>query len=131
MLDLSKLLHLSTVQKYDDRDVIVSEGETSDNSMYIMLQGKARVIKDYQMATQTILTEINSGDFFGEMSLFLGKPRSATVVAVAPSAALKVNQSNAFEIINHNSELAYGIIKTLCLRLYEMDILLERLKTTR
>lgn len=61
---------------------VFHEGDRPDG-MYVVLSGKVRVFRERE-GHETTLAVLNPGDFFGEMGLFDGRPRSATVVAVTP-----------------------------------------------
>ena len=51
----------------------------------LILEGSARVERD-----GTVIARLDPGDFFGEMSLIDGMPRSATVIAASPTVLLVI-----------------------------------------
>ncbi len=65
-----------------DGEVIFNRGDPSD-SMYIVRRGVVKVLLDRDKATgsENILRYLTQGDFFGEMGVILGQPRSAACVA--------------------------------------------------
>ena len=64
-------------QNYKTGDIIIKEGETS-NGCFILVSGKVGVYKDLVK-----VTEIDrQGVIFGEISLILDSPRTATVMAL-------------------------------------------------
>ncbi len=71
---------------YADGEAIVREGELGD-SMYIVCSGYAVVMIEGQREPLAI---IQSGNYFGEMSLLTGEPRSATVIARGDVVALEI-----------------------------------------
>ena len=85
-------------------------------SMYVILSGTVRVVKNYGEFNQTIVATLSPGDFFGEMSLFLLKPRSATVITAEECVILEINQSNVYEVMENSPQMLYTIVKTLCVR---------------
>jgi len=74
--------------------VVVNQGDPGDG-MYLILQGelRGRVIHDGQ---ETILSTFETGDFFGDLSLFDRGPRSAGVIANEDSTLLKIS-TTAFD----------------------------------
>ena len=62
---------------YTDGSIIVKQGDTG-NLMYIILKGEVEVLREDD-GEQVILSTLKKGDIFGEMALFSGQPRSATV----------------------------------------------------
>ena len=122
MIDLtSQLTQLSTAAAYPENSVIIKEGDTENLSMYVILRGKVDVFKNYGSNEQVLLTSLNAGDFFGETSLFLSKPRIASVIAAEDLILLEVNHENVAEIIKSNPDLLYGITQALCARIDAMN----------
>jgi serine/threonine-protein kinase len=75
-------------RSYEGGEVIVREGEPGDEA-YIVVEGSCAIRKELANGTQTIQT-IKEGDVFGEMAILSPGPRTATVVAVAPTTVLVV-----------------------------------------
>ena len=68
------------VKNYSTGDIVFREGEKSDD-FYIILSGKAEIIKKNSQDKEVILTELTPGEVFGELGIILGLPRQATVRA--------------------------------------------------
>jgi CRP/FNR family cyclic AMP-dependent transcriptional regulator len=73
---------------------LVREGDPGD-ALCIIVEGTVEVIKDGRGVAQ-----MTGGDFFGEISLIDGKPRSATVVAVEDTVLLMLGSSDFQELLN-------------------------------
>src|SRR4029453_357833 len=56
--------------------VLFRTGDEGD-AMYLIEEGKVRISVRAKDGQEVTLTELHRGDFFGEMALFDGKPRSA------------------------------------------------------
>lgn len=67
-------------QLYAPGEMIVREGESGD-CMYVVLAGTAMVTTQQSSRDTVVLATLGAGDFFGEMSLLTGEPRTATVCA--------------------------------------------------
>ena len=127
--NLAQLKSMSIASKYEKNSVIIQEGAEAPYSMYLILQGEVRVVKDYGQVDQKVIARLRPGDFFGETSLFLLKPRSATVItSKEETVVLEITEENVYEVIENNPKLLHGIIKTLCSRI---DYLNEKLHTAR
>jgi CRP-like cAMP-binding protein len=82
----------------------------------LLLEGGARVERD-----GTVIAHLGPGDFFGEMSLIDGMPRSASVIAES-ACELLVIQSRAFRsLLDEVPELPRKLLATVCARLRAAD----------
>ncbi len=61
------------------------------------------------------------GEFFGEMSLIDGGPRSATVVAATPMKLLVVSHREFWSLLNEAPQVTAKIMRTLSQRLREAE----------
>ncbi len=70
------------LRRYRDGAIIFSQGD-EPNGMFTILTGKVRIWRGRD-GHETTLAILGSGEFFGEMAMFDGKPRSATAQADGP-----------------------------------------------
>ena len=113
------------VVKYRKGDVIFREGDLG-TEMYIIQSGKIRIYKDIDGYDQT-LTVLEKGDFFGEMAILEGLPRTATAEAEEDTELIRINSANFVAMIKANPEIAIRIMRKLSLRLRETTDQLQRL----
>lgn len=117
MFDLGKLTALSTARSYPEGTIIIEEDTENSFSMFIMLQGNVSVYKNFNKSDEKLLASLGPGEFFGEMSLFLKQPRSATVVANEDVLALEMTSDNVLTILKSHPDLSVAIMKALCNRI--------------
>jgi hypothetical protein len=86
---------------------IVREGEFGD-CMYLILSGEVVITREGQY---TITTK--AGELFGEMSLFDGETRLATVTAARRTRLLRLDRHALFELMDEEPAIAIGICQTL------------------
>ena len=79
----------------DPGDVVVTEGEAG-NSVFVITSGVVKVFVRDPAGRNARVGQLGEGDFFGEISLLSGRPRSATVTAAAPCELLELDRE-AFE----------------------------------
>ena len=104
---------------YKDGDIIFEEN-SAGREMYIILTGKAIVIKE-RGDVETTLATLEEGDFFGEMSLFDNSPRSATVKALGDVKLLEINQKNFLKKISRDPSLAFRMLEKMSQRIIITD----------
>jgi CRP-like cAMP-binding protein len=105
--------------------IIFAEGDLG-NEMFIIQTGRVRIFKNIDGFDQT-LTELEKGDFFGEMSILEGMPRSAAAEAEEDCELIKINSANFVAMIKSNVEIAIRIMRKLSLRLREANVQIEKL----
>jgi len=97
-------------------------------SMYVIRSGKVRVLKEAH-GRQREVTTLGPGDFFGEMAVVTGRPRSATAEVVEEAELLKVPADKLQEMVAGTGEVAIRLIRHLAERLENanrfIDVLLE------
>ncbi len=105
--------------------LVFTEGELG-SEMFIIQAGKIRIFKNIDGFDQT-LTVLEKGDFFGEMSILEGMPRSASAEAEEDCDLIKINSANFVAMIKSNIEIAIRIMRKLSLRLREANVQIEKL----
>jgi len=104
-------------EKFLKGHVIIVEGEAPDGKMFIIEEGSVGVFKKYQEPGEIRIAELNQGDFFGEMNMFLQKRRTATVVAETDVTVLAIERAHALKFLETQPEATFSLIKSLCIRL--------------
>ncbi len=97
--------------------VIVREGAPG-TSMFFVTAGLVEVRKkDSQTGLEFLLSEMGPGQNFGEMSLLMGKPRTATVIATQPTACAVLEQTDFQELLMQYPAIGLSLTKVLAERL--------------
>ncbi len=101
---------------YDHLEVLVNEGEPGD-SFFIIERGKVVISKfDPDDGDILRLAVLESGGFFGEMSLLTGEPRSATVKAEGGCEVVVLTRSELQPVLAADPEIAAKLSKALAER---------------
>lgn len=106
--------------------VILYQDEISYN-LHIVLSGRIKISLTSQQGRELILDTLADGDFFGELSLFDKKPRSATVTAESNANILVLARDAFMEIIKKNPDIVINILTTMARRLRSADEKIETL----
>ncbi len=108
--------------------VLFRTGDEGD-AMYLIEQGKIRICVQTKDGHEVTLTELRRGDFFGEMALLDGKPRSADA-RVAEDARLAVlSREHFLSFVSSNPNVALEMLTALTNRLRHTDELLRHTAT--
>ncbi len=121
-MPLSGLEHLAGATEeaiYSAGESIIREGEYGD-SMYLIVDGEVRI-----HIGEKELSVFNEKDYFGELSIIDGEPRSASASAHTDCLLLKINKEEFNEILKQHSDSALAIIQALT-----RDLRNERSKKT-
>ncbi len=103
-------------------EIIFKEGDLGEE-MYFIRKGKVKISKGEE-ANEKVLAILKDGDFFGEMALIDGSPRSATATAIEDTDLLIIDKESFTAKINENPLIAY-VMEVLTKRLRTCD---EKLK---
>ena len=116
MINVKSLKSASFIKTFNASTVLVSSGDSSDK-MYIVIKGSAIIYENYRTPKQHITGELNPGDFFGEMALFLNKPGTDTIVSIGELKAMEISRSNIYQFFQNDPEAAYLITQKICQKL--------------
>jgi CRP-like cAMP-binding protein len=107
-------------------ELVVEQGRKS-NALFILLNGRARVLTSDSRGREVILAVLEAGDYVGEMSLIDNDPHSATVRAEIQTDMLVLQRSDFARCLPENSTLSYAILRGLVRRLRNADRQIESL----
>ncbi len=104
------------------------------SSMYVIRAGKVRLLKESQ-GRKRVVTTLGPGDFFGEMAVVTGRPRSATAEVLEEAELLRVPADKLQSMIAGTGEIALRMIRQLAERVEQanrfIDVLMEDDVTAR
>ena len=111
--------------RYGAGERIFSEGDLG-TTMFIVQSGKVRLFRIVDGVTRVHGT-MEKGDFFGEMSILEGMPRTMAAEAVEDSELIEINGTTFDKMIKGNIEIAIRMLRKLSLRLREAERRLEEM----
>ena len=111
---------MSTIDKiFADGEVIIKEGDQA-NSFFQIKEGSAIVYKSYGQTDQVKLTDLQPGQYFGEMAVIESYPRSSTVVANGEVKAVEIPVEELNNYFTENPDEIINIMKHLGNRVREL-----------
>ena len=91
---------------------LMEQGEPGD-SLYISVSGRLRAYERLPDGTERLLREMSRGQVIGEMSLFTGEPRSATVVALRESVLVRLGKAGFDALIARHPGASAALARQL------------------
>ena len=105
-------------------EVLFRKG-SEGNALYIIKNGSIKIALSSRSGDEVILAIFSNGDFFGEMALLDGMPRSADAIALESSELLVLNRSDFLAFLKGNENAIQSIFCSLSMRLRRTDDLLQ------
>ncbi len=103
-----KIRALLEEENYEFGDVLVRQGDPAD-AFYVLLSGRARVVKSDQQGNEIVLATLKPGDSFGESALSEGGTRTATVRCSTAVEALRLDRADFLELAEETPELKHHL----------------------
>jgi len=85
------LIREMELESHDEGSVIITEGQPGA-SMYVIASGEVKVFTNGAGGSTLYLARLGEGDFFGEVSMLTGKPRTATITASQRTELLRLDK---------------------------------------
>ena len=109
-------------QKFLPDDYVFKQGEKGDKA-YLLLDGRVAIEVNGKK-----VAEISEMEIFGEMSLILNKPRTASIKALKPSIVLPIDQKILSDLLSECPPVISSLVKQLAYRLSQCDQEIQSLK---
>lgn len=120
--DLELIAEKLELEYHPTDSIIINEGESGD-CLYLIKTGRVKVFATSQDTNQEIiLSYLDSGDHFGEMSLISGEPRSASIKAITDIEAWSLNRTVFDQLIMNNPNITLTLTHLLTQRLKEANV---------
>jgi CRP/FNR family transcriptional regulator, cyclic AMP receptor protein len=105
-------------------EYIIYEGDEG-NELFIIIEGLVKITKLNEDGREKILATLGEGEFFGELALVDGAPRSATVQAKSACVMYSLARNEFMNLLKQAPEVCLSIITVLAQRLREANIQIE------
>lgn len=122
--DLEGLVSSMRVQSLKQGQTLFHKGDEG-TALYIVKRGAIKIVLPSKIGDEIIVTIFTVNDFFGEMALLDGEPRSANAVAIEPTEVFVLNRNNFLSFLKSNINAIQSILSSLSKRLRLTDEFLE------
>ncbi|MCH8345686.1 MAG: cyclic nucleotide-binding domain-containing protein [Chloroflexi bacterium] len=117
---LKQLSKLMVPRAFKAGAVIFKENDQAAG-FFVIASGKVEVVRDADSDKPHPLATLGPGDFFGEMALFEGQARSATVSCLEDTELLAMTRWDFSAELTSNAEIAVAVLETVVRRLRELE----------
>ena len=113
-------------RRFRRNEVIFHQGDPGD-SLHIVTSGAVKVVLPSAEGEEAIIATLRPGDFFGELSLLDGAPRSATVVALDSAETMALPRTAFLELLDATPACAMPCLAGLAHELRRLTSHVEEL----
>ncbi|MEE2959425.1 MAG: Crp/Fnr family transcriptional regulator [Myxococcota bacterium] len=114
LLELTAVVQTLRLKK----DTLVFRQHDQGDSLYVVAEGRVKVtVQTEESDREMILTIFKLGDFFGEMSLIDGQPRSATIETMEKTILLQLRRTDFIAHLKKHPMTSLNIITEMSARL--------------
>ena len=121
---VDKLANKLTVQTYQRGITIFHKGDPGSR-LYVIKTGQVKITSASPEGEEMILTILADNDFFGELSLLDGQPRSASATAMSTTQTLTLHRPDFLDVLREHPEVLSDVLVVLTERLRHSDHLVD------
>src|SRR6266576_3507316 len=123
--ELEQIARVAVPRSYPAGSIILREGDPGD-TCYLLRYGRARVVRQHADGRAITLTNLGPGEIFGELAMFGGEVRSATVEAIDAIQAVAILAGDLKRLLNEHPEIAVKLLGALAEKLRETNARIAR-----
>ncbi len=118
--EIKKVVEIGINRKFSKNGIVFLE-EEEGAALFIIISGKVKIVRTDDDGGEVILSILGSGDFFGEMAILDGLPRSATVVSIDNSELFMIHRRDFLQVVEKAPQVAISLLRELTRRLRKAD----------
>lgn len=118
--ELDILFGIGRKEFYERNTIIVDEGDHT-NCAYVINSGKIKIFLSDEQGKEIVLSELEAGEYFGEMALIDKEARSASAMTMEDTELTIISQKNFRECLQSNPEISERIMLDLVTNLREAN----------
>lgn len=103
------------------RGDVIFQKDDPGQSVFIIERGSIRIYVPSPQGTDLTLAVLGPGDFFGDLSLLDGHPRSASAAALADVSVLVLERADFIDLLRSRPDAAMAVLGVVARRLRETD----------
>jgi CRP-like cAMP-binding protein len=128
--DRKHLAEVSIIKRYERGDRVFGEGDPSD-VFSVVVSGRVKIVKMTPAGKDVILEIFGTGDPFGAVAAYEGRPFPASAIAMEDTVCLLTPRRSFFALLEEHPSLVRGLLLGLTQRLVELTNRLTELSGGR
>ena len=100
---------------------VILEDNTDGDELFLLVEGRVRIIKRTKGGEENLLALLHAGDFFGELELVDARPRSARVIAVEDCVLFSLKKADFDLLVDESHAFAKRLMQAMSVRLRALN----------
>lgn len=117
---LDHILRIANRRTFQTGTILFQEKDYG-NTFYVVLTGTIKLFTKSNSGEEKILSLVNAGESFGELSLLDGRPRSASAQTLETTTVLELSSQTFMGLLQAHFDITRGILSELCRRLRQTN----------
>src|SRR5437870_4188105 len=118
--ELSRVARVLKERKISENELIFARGDAADG-LFIILQGRVRIASTDQFGRERVLAFYGPGEFFGDMGVLTGEPRSASASASTNLRLLHLGKADFDLLVTTDVGIMRGMLRVMVERQTAMN----------
>jgi CRP/FNR family transcriptional regulator, cyclic AMP receptor protein len=118
--ELARVAQVAIHRHFPAGSIILREGDPGD-TCYVMRSGRARITHEHPDGRALTLTNVGTGEIFGELAMFGGDQRSATVEAIDDVEAAAILADDLKRLLKEHPEISVKLLEGLAQKLRDSN----------
>jgi CRP/FNR family transcriptional regulator, cyclic AMP receptor protein len=120
-----ELARLCNCCDYQAGEILFRRGDSA-SAMYLVRNGEVTMSIAAPDQKELVVATMRRGDFFGELAMLDGSPRSATAKVIRPTKLLRLRREDFVELLGRQPKLAVAMLSSIATRLRTTNELFAR-----
>jgi CRP/FNR family cyclic AMP-dependent transcriptional regulator len=123
--EVAPLVEAVKVVKYKADSVILHRGDPG-NTMLIVVSGRVKIVATSADESELLLTIVERGQMFGELSVLDGRERSADAIALTNVTLLCLERKPVLDFLSVRTDVLFRVLSAVCAKLRATTDMAER-----
>lgn len=117
---LDYIFKIGVIQEFKRNDVIFLESDPAHH-FFLILEGKVKISRLHRDGREVVIAILSSGNFFGDMALLNGYPRSTDASSEGQTKLLSIREDDFFALLEQYPYISVELLRELAHRLRNSD----------